>query len=157
MFTGVDNNMKIAREEIFGPVLTVIAYRDEAEALRIGNDSEYGLAGSVFTNDTEQGLDVAMHVRTGTFGVNEGYVMDPAAPSGVKKAAATDANWVVRGSRVSSTSSRSRSRDDLSARRPSPASTHRRKPRPSLACHDVRTALCFTCRAIRGACPGGIQ
>jgi aldehyde dehydrogenase (NAD+) len=86
VFTGVDNNMKIAREEIFGPVLSVIGYQDEAEALRIANDSEYGLAGSVFTNDVERGLDVAMRVRTGTFGINQGYSMDPVAPFGGVKA-----------------------------------------------------------------------
>ena len=60
----------------------MIAYQDEEEALRIANDSDYGLAGSVFTNDVEHGLDVATRVRTGTFGVNGGYAMDPAAPFG---------------------------------------------------------------------------
>jgi acyl-CoA reductase-like NAD-dependent aldehyde dehydrogenase len=82
VFTDADNTMKIAREEIFGPVLTVIPYRDEADALRIANDSDYGLAGAVFTADVEHGLDVAARVRTGTFGVNGGYGMDPAAPFG---------------------------------------------------------------------------
>ena len=82
VFADVDNTMKIAREEIFGPVLTVLAYQDEEEALRIANDSDYGLAGSVFTNDVEHGLDVATRVRSGTFGVNGGYAMDPAAPFG---------------------------------------------------------------------------
>jgi acyl-CoA reductase-like NAD-dependent aldehyde dehydrogenase len=82
VFTDVDNTMTIAREEIFGPVLTVIPYQDEDEALRIANDSDYGLAGSVFTSDVEHGLDVATRVRTGTFGVNQGYAMDPAAPFG---------------------------------------------------------------------------
>jgi acyl-CoA reductase-like NAD-dependent aldehyde dehydrogenase len=47
VFTGVDNRMRIAREEIFGPVLTVIPYRDEDDAVRIANDNDYGLAGSV--------------------------------------------------------------------------------------------------------------
>jgi len=82
VFTDADNAMRIAREEIFGPVLTVIAYDDERDALRIANDSDYGLAGSVFTNDVERGLEVASRVRTGTFGVNQGYAMDPAAPFG---------------------------------------------------------------------------
>ncbi len=86
VFTEADNTMKIAREEIFGPVLTVIPYRDEAEALRIANDSDYGLAGSVFTSDVEHGLEIATRVRTGTFGVNGGYAMDPAAPFGGVKA-----------------------------------------------------------------------
>jgi acyl-CoA reductase-like NAD-dependent aldehyde dehydrogenase len=82
VFSEATNDMRIAREEIFGPVLTVISYRDEDEALRIANDSEYGLAGSVFTTDTDRGYGVASRVRSGTFGVNEGYIMDPAAPFG---------------------------------------------------------------------------
>jgi len=82
LFSDAHNDMRIAREEIFGPVLTVIAYRDEDEAIRIANDSEYGLAGSVFTADVDRGYNVAAQVRSGTFGVNEGYIMDPAAPFG---------------------------------------------------------------------------
>ncbi|HTQ16911.1 aldehyde dehydrogenase [Mycobacterium sp.] len=82
LFSDANNDMTIAREEIFGPVLTVIPYRDEDEAIRIANDSEYGLAGSVFTADVERGYGVAARVRSGTFGVNEGYIMDPAAPFG---------------------------------------------------------------------------
>ncbi|GLE53746.1 aldehyde dehydrogenase [Mycobacterium montefiorense] len=82
LFSDATNNMRIAREEIFGPVLTVISYRDEDEAIRVANDSEYGLAGSVFTADVERGYGVAARVRSGTFGVNEGYIMDPAAPFG---------------------------------------------------------------------------
>src|SRR3984885_4912549 len=82
LFSDATNDMQIAREEIFGPVLTVIPYRDEDEALRIANDSEYGLAGSVFTADLDRGYGVAARVRSGTFGVNEGYIMDPAAPFG---------------------------------------------------------------------------
>lgn len=82
LFSDASNDMRIAREEIFGPVLTVIPYRDEDEAIRIANDSEYGLAGSVFTTDIDRGYGVAARVRSGTFGVNEGYIMDPAAPFG---------------------------------------------------------------------------
>ena len=82
LFSDANNDMRIAREEIFGPVLTVIPYRDEDEAVRIANDSEYGLAGSVFTTDLDRGYGVATRVRSGTFGVNEGYIMDPAAPFG---------------------------------------------------------------------------
>jgi acyl-CoA reductase-like NAD-dependent aldehyde dehydrogenase len=86
VFADADNTMTIAREEIFGPVLTVIPYADDEDAIRIANDSDYGLAGSVFTTDTDRGLDVARRVRTGTFGVNGGYTMDPAAPFGGVKA-----------------------------------------------------------------------
>ena len=86
LFADADNSMRIAREEIFGPVLTVIPYRDEADAVAIANDSDYGLAGAVFTSDTERGLSVAARVRAGSFGVNEGYIMDPLAPYGGLKA-----------------------------------------------------------------------
>ncbi|QRY53001.1 aldehyde dehydrogenase [Mycolicibacterium septicum] len=82
LFAGADNSMRIAREEIFGPVLTVIGYRDEDEAVAIANDSDYGLAGSVWTADTERGIRIAERVQTGTFGVNQGYTMDPFAPFG---------------------------------------------------------------------------
>jgi acyl-CoA reductase-like NAD-dependent aldehyde dehydrogenase len=86
LFAEVDNGMKIAREEIFGPVLSVIAYRDDDEAVRIANDSDYGLSGSVWTADGERGLAVARRVRSGSFGVNQPYSMDPAAPFGGVKA-----------------------------------------------------------------------
>jgi acyl-CoA reductase-like NAD-dependent aldehyde dehydrogenase len=82
LFADATNDMRIAREEIFGPVLTVIPYATEADAVRIANDSDYGLAGSVFTADPERGFGIANRVRSGTFGVNQGYIMDPAAPFG---------------------------------------------------------------------------
>ncbi|OBI87656.1 aldehyde dehydrogenase [Mycobacterium sp. 1245805.9] len=86
LFADADNGMKIAREEIFGPVLTVIPYRDEDDAIRIANESDYGLAGAVFTDDPDRGYGVAAQVRAGSFGVNEGYIMDPLAPYGGMKA-----------------------------------------------------------------------
>ena len=62
--------MRIAREEIFGPVLVVIAYDEEDEAVSIANDSEYGLSGGIWTADPERALAVARKLRTGTITVN---------------------------------------------------------------------------------------
>ncbi|MEJ7833834.1 MAG: aldehyde dehydrogenase [Nocardioides sp.] len=81
IFADVDNGMRIAQEEIFGPVLSVIPYDDVDDAVRIANDSDYGLAGTVWTSDIGAGLDVARRVRAGTYGVNT-YTMDFAAPFG---------------------------------------------------------------------------
>ena len=85
VFADVDNRMRIAQEEIFGPVLSVIPYDDVDDAVRIANDSDYGLAGTVWTADLDAGVDVARRVRTGTYGVNT-YTMDFAAPFGGYKA-----------------------------------------------------------------------
>jgi acyl-CoA reductase-like NAD-dependent aldehyde dehydrogenase len=85
IFADVDNNHTIAQEEIFGPVLSVIRYTDEDDAVRIANDSDYGLGGSVWTSDNERGLGVARRVQTGTIGVNT-YLPDPTAPFGGVKA-----------------------------------------------------------------------
>jgi betaine-aldehyde dehydrogenase len=85
VFRDVHNGMRVAREEIFGPVVVVIPYDDEDDAVAIANDSDYGLAGSVWTSDTGHGLDVARRVRTGTFGINM-YLMDVVSPFGGYKA-----------------------------------------------------------------------
>ncbi|MEU1365437.1 aldehyde dehydrogenase [Streptomyces sp. NPDC005803] len=70
VFADVDNSMRIAQEEIFGPVLVVIAYDDEDDAVRIANDSEYGLSGGVWSSDESHALAVARRIRTGTVTVN---------------------------------------------------------------------------------------
>jgi aldehyde dehydrogenase (NAD+) len=81
LFADVTNDMRIAREEIFGPVLSVLTYRDEDDAIRIANDSDYGLAGSVWTADIAHGLEVAAAVRAGTYGINM-YTLDIGSPFG---------------------------------------------------------------------------
>ena len=64
----------------------MIPYDDEADAVRIANDSDYGLSGTVWTADTDHGMDIARQVRTGTYGVNIMNTMDPATPFGGFKA-----------------------------------------------------------------------
>ncbi len=82
LFADVDNSMKIAREEIFGPVLSVIPYDGEDEAVQIANDSDYGLCGSVWTADADHGAEVGARVRTGVVAVNSATILDFNAPFG---------------------------------------------------------------------------
>lgn len=70
VFADVDNGMRIAQEEIFGPVLSIIPYDTEEEAVQLANESIYGLGGAVFTADERHGLEIARRVRTGTFAIN---------------------------------------------------------------------------------------
>jgi acyl-CoA reductase-like NAD-dependent aldehyde dehydrogenase len=70
LFADVDNSMRIAREEIFGPVLSAIPYDGEDEAVAIANDSAYGLSGAVFGADTARVERVARRLRTGSVGLN---------------------------------------------------------------------------------------
>ncbi|WP_416063849.1 aldehyde dehydrogenase [Rhodococcus indonesiensis] len=81
LFGQVDRSMRIAQEEIFGPVVCLLPYDDENDAVAIANDSEYGLSGAVFTADSARGLDVARRIRTGTLTVN-GFAAEPTAPFG---------------------------------------------------------------------------
>ncbi len=82
VFADVNNEMQIAREEIFGPVLSVIPYDTEDDAVRIANDSNYGLCGSVWTGDADHGAEVGARVRTGVVAVNSSMILDFNAPFG---------------------------------------------------------------------------
>jgi aldehyde dehydrogenase (NAD+) len=81
LFTDVSNDMSIAREEIFGPVLSVIPFADEEEAVRIANDTEYGLAATVWTSDIKRAMRMTKAIRAGTIGIN-GYQLEPHAAFG---------------------------------------------------------------------------
>jgi aldehyde dehydrogenase (NAD+) len=82
LLADVDNSMAVAREEIFGPVLTVIPYDDEADAVRIANDSPFGLSGAVFSASLDRGLGVARRIRTGSINVNGGMFYGADSPYG---------------------------------------------------------------------------
>jgi aldehyde dehydrogenase (NAD+) len=82
LFGDVRNEMAIAQEEIFGPVLVVIPHDGDDDAVRIANDNIYGLSGGVVSASTERALAVARRVRTGTLGVNGGMWFGPDAPFG---------------------------------------------------------------------------
>jgi aldehyde dehydrogenase (NAD+) len=82
LFADVDNSMTIAREEIFGPVLVAIPYEDDDEAVRIANESVYGLAGGVWSGSLERSMAVANRVRAGQVSVNGGNTYGPDMPFG---------------------------------------------------------------------------
>jgi betaine-aldehyde dehydrogenase len=81
VFSDVTSDYRIAREEIFGPVLSILTYEDEADAVRIANDTDYGLYGSVWSGDRDRALAVARQLRTGQVSVNGG-AFNLAAPFG---------------------------------------------------------------------------
>jgi aldehyde dehydrogenase (NAD+) len=85
IFANVDNRMAIAQEEIFGPVLAIVPYDTEADAVRIANDSIYGLAGGVWAGTPEKALDVARRLRTGQIDINGGRFNVLAPFGGFKK------------------------------------------------------------------------
>ncbi len=82
LFGDVDNKMTIAQEEIFGPVLVVIPFEDDDDAVRIANDSTYGLSGAVISASPERAMKVARRVRTGSMNVNGAFFFAPNAPFG---------------------------------------------------------------------------
>ncbi len=82
LFVDVDNTMKIAQEEIFGPVICLIGYEDDDDAVRIANESTYGLSGNVFSGDLERAKGIAHRIRTGTLGINGGIWYGADAPFG---------------------------------------------------------------------------
>lgn len=82
LFVDVDNSMTIAQEEIFGPVVCLIGYDDDADAVRIANDSTYGLSGNIVSGDLERAKGIARQIRTGTIGLNGGIWYGADAPFG---------------------------------------------------------------------------
>jgi aldehyde dehydrogenase (NAD+) len=96
VFTDVDNSMRIAREEIFGPVVSVIPYADDLEAALIANDSSYGLSGAIFTEDAARGLTLAQRIRTGSMTIN-GFVIATDAPFGGRKESGIGREFGVQG------------------------------------------------------------
>jgi aldehyde dehydrogenase (NAD+) len=82
VFVNATNDMKISQEEIFGPVVTVIKFKDDDEAVKIANDSIYGLGGAVWSGNDERALKVANKMRTGTVWINEYHLLSDRAPFG---------------------------------------------------------------------------
>ena len=85
VFANVKNSMKIAQEEIFGPVLSIIGYEDDDDAIQIANDSDYGLSGGVWSSDNERALKVAKKLRTGEVDMNGSFLNTDAPFGGYKK------------------------------------------------------------------------
>jgi aldehyde dehydrogenase (NAD+) len=82
IFAEVNNKMRIAQEEIFGPVVSVIPYKDEEEAIRLANDSMYGLGGAVWSRNEERALAVARRIETGTVWINDYHLINVRFPFG---------------------------------------------------------------------------
>ncbi len=97
IFAGVKNNMTIAREEIFGPVLSVLEYRTDEEAVALANDSIYGLGGGVWSKDRERALRIARQLRTGTVWINEWHLISEKAPFGGYKQSGVGREFGIEG------------------------------------------------------------
>ena len=96
-FVDVTNDMRIAREEIFGPVLVVIAFEDDEDAIRIANESDYGLSGGVSSGDFDRAMRMARRIRTGSVSVNGGMCIAGDLPFGGYKASGIGREWGVEG------------------------------------------------------------
>jgi len=97
IFAAVKNSMTIAREEIFGPVLSVIEYQTDEEAIALANDSIYGLGGGVWSKDRERALRVARQLRTGTVWINEWHLISEKAPFGGYKQSGVGREFGIEG------------------------------------------------------------
>lgn len=96
-FVDVTNDMRIAQEEIFGPVLCVIPFADDADAIRIANDSQFGLSGGVSSGDLDRAMSVARRIRTGSVSVNGGMCIAGDLPFGGYKASGLGREWGLEG------------------------------------------------------------
>jgi aldehyde dehydrogenase (NAD+) len=96
-FVDVTNDMRIAQEEIFGPVLVVIPFEDDADAIRIANDSVYGLCGAVVSADLDRAMHIANRIRTGTMSVNGGVPITGDMPFGGYKQSGIGRAWGIEG------------------------------------------------------------
>ncbi|WP_439485423.1 aldehyde dehydrogenase family protein [Blastomonas fulva] len=96
-FVDVDNSMKIAQEEIFGPVLVVIPFQDDDDAVRIANESSYGLSGGVASGSLDRAMAVARRVRTGSVSVNGGMCIAGDLPFGGYKSSGIGREWGLEG------------------------------------------------------------
>src|SRR5205823_1509176 len=127
LFTDARNDMTIAREEIFGPVITAIPFRDEAEAIALANESDYGLYGYVWTGDAARGLRVAHAVRTGTMQINGSPLTSASATASSPTSAASRAPG-GRSTPTASSSCRASSTSTRTTTRSSPSSLSRHRP-----------------------------
>ena len=96
-FVDVTNDMRIAQEEIFGPVLVVIPFEDDEDAIRIANDSDYGLSGGVSSGDVKRAERLARRIRTGSVSVNNGMCIAGDIPFGGYKASGIGREWGLEG------------------------------------------------------------